>query len=186
MWNRQLNQEQSRKASKGGLMFHEKGKMWECFCSSNDGFITGTQSTFWNRFANVHENIMPLVSQTLNYQLHILRHDSLRMPIGVNVQIKMQSLQLYRHCKCDRPFCPLIYMYPWISCFLRAVRNELDDNIQIYVHIIFEHSVQVISRSNTSEASPWLCHDVNWSQMERLRCLLVHVILSSGSQHSAI
>lgn len=70
-------------------------------------------------------------------------------------------------------FCWVICMFPWISCFLRAVQNELDDNIQIYVHIISECSVQVTSRCNTSEAPSWRCHDVNWSLMECLPCLLL-------------
>lgn len=70
-------------------------------------------------------------------------------------------------------FCAVICMFPWISSFWRAAQNEREDNIQIYVHIISECSVQVTSRCNTSEAPSWRCHDVNWSLMECLRGLLL-------------
>ena len=67
------------------------------------------------------------------------------------------------------------------NAFPRSTRNELDDNIQIYVHIILECSAQVTSRCNTSEAPSWQCHDVNWSPVQCLSCLPVHVILSSDT-----
>lgn len=76
----------------------------------------------------------------------------------------------------------VICMFPGFSCFSRSAQNELDDNILIYVHIISECSAQVTSRCNTSEAPSWQCHDVNWSPMQCLSCLLVHVILGSDAE----
>lgn len=91
----------------------------------------------------------------------------------------------YHDNKWHRPFslfCWVICMFPGFSCFVKSARNELDDNIQIYVHIILECLVQVTSRCNTSEAPSWQCHDVNWSLMQCLSCLLVRVILSSDME----
>lgn len=73
-------------------------------------------------------------------------------------------------------------MFPGSPCYERSEQNELDDNIQIYVHIILECLVQVTSRCNTSEAPSRQCHDVNWSPMQCLSCLLVHVILGSDME----
>ena len=78
--------------------------------------------------------------------------------------------------------CAVICMLPGFSCFWRSVQSELDDNIQIYVHIILEYAVQVTSRCNTSEAPSRQCHDVNWSPVQCLSCLLVPVILGSDME----
>lgn len=117
---------------------------------------------------------MLLLRQVLHNQLQILQHVPISMPFALNIVkiFRLLNLNIITACASVlfrntiiskkmiivinyNHFSPLFTRnlhVPTIFLLLRSAKNELDDNIQIYVHIILEFAEQVTSRCNTSEA----------------------------------